>query len=594
MQALSTPNTSPVKRAASASFRQRCASALMHPVTLAALGVLLVNDLVFKALWPGAWAPGKLSDLAWMVFAPPVLAFVLSFATTGRAKAQRAAFIVAYAGLPLLYVAFNTFAPVHDAILFVLGLVGGDGPRSPLDPTDSIVIPVAMAAAIWVWRRPPLEAQSIRTRLALLAATAAALASVASSYGGDWGIEYFGETDYGTPGTSPFGGSHVSLDDGLTWKRTSERFIPTKRQQWIELDSNAAYMADSPNIIGIRRELDREDLRGVAFLVDSHHSIGEESKRELEQSSGVSSIWGIRITDYEILSSGEAIYSFEHLQSRGNKWIQALDKRDVYSRVITTRPLDVYYDDQSGNIIVAMGLQGLVVVAPDGTTTQVGVGRYSPTDFSFAGKLRTFIASLLHRKTAGNTGLAFLLTFSFAALALASPARSTRPRYFLAVAAAISAVLAIFVGAYPYVIEGGGYDMGAQYFVGILGLLTSGFGLIPFLLEPPASLLILCGLILLVVVQRLVRDEISRRQLLAIVAASIGMLLLIWVWALVLFETGPLIANFLAVILVGLAALGLWTYRRAGTTDDPSSFRPSSRAHWSWWPPSPTRTRDRG
>ena len=54
MQALSTPNASLVKRAASANFRQRCASALMHPVTLGSLGVLLVNDLLLKALWPGA------------------------------------------------------------------------------------------------------------------------------------------------------------------------------------------------------------------------------------------------------------------------------------------------------------------------------------------------------------------------------------------------------------------------------------------------------------------------------------------------------------------------------------------------------------
>ena len=86
MQALSTNKTSPAKRPVSPSFRQRCASALMHPVTLGALGVLLVNDLVFKAFWPGAWVPGKLSDLAWMVFAPPVLAFVLSFATTGAGR----------------------------------------------------------------------------------------------------------------------------------------------------------------------------------------------------------------------------------------------------------------------------------------------------------------------------------------------------------------------------------------------------------------------------------------------------------------------------------------------------------------------------
>ena len=559
MQAFSTNKTSPVNRAASDSFRQRCASALMHPVTLGALGVLLVNDLLFKALWPGAWVPGKLSDLAWMVFAPPVLAYILSFATTGRAKAQRAAFVAAYAGLPLLYVAFNTFQPVHDLVLQVLGRVGGEGPRSPLDPTDSIVIPVAMAAAIWVWRRPSLDARSLRTRLALLAATAAVLASVASSYGGDWGIEYLGETDYGTPGTSPSGGSYVSLDGGLTWKKTSERFVPTKRQQWIELDSDAIYIADSPNINGKRRELDREDLRGAAFIVDSHQFIGEESKRKVKQSSGVFSTWEIRITDYEIFSSGEVIYSFEHLQSRGNRWIQALDKRDVPSRVITTRPLDVYYDDQSGNIIVAMGLQGVVVIARDGTTTQVAVGRLSPTDFSFGGKVRTFFSSLLHGETVGNTGLAFLLTFSFAALALTSPARSTRSWYYLAVAAAISAVLAVFVGVYPHVVERPWDNMAPQIFFGILGVPFSVFG---FLLGWVASLFVVVGLVFLTIVRVIFLVRISRRQLLAIFVASIGMLLLIWVGALVLFETGPLIANSVAVGMVGLAAYGLWAHQK--------------------------------
>ena len=127
LHALSTHETSPVKRAASVGFRQRAASALMHPVTLGALGVLLINDLLFKALWPGAWIPGKLSDLAWMMFAPPVLAFLLSFLARRSAAGQRATFLLAYVGLPLLYAAFNTFAPVHDVVLRVLGVLAGTG-----------------------------------------------------------------------------------------------------------------------------------------------------------------------------------------------------------------------------------------------------------------------------------------------------------------------------------------------------------------------------------------------------------------------------------------------------------------------------------
>ena len=328
MQALSTPNTSLVKRAASASFRQRCASALMHPVTLGALAVLLVNDLLFKALWPGAWVPGKLSDLAWMMFAPPVLAYVLSFATLGRLRARRAAFVTAYAGLPLLYVAFNTFSPVHDVVLHVLGFVGGDGPRSPLDPTDSMVIPFAMAAAIWVWRRPPMKAESIRTRLALMAAFAAAFASVATSIAVEYGVEQVGRTASGTLVANFVGGSYESMDGGLTWTKTGEDLVPLQKRQWIELGEKAP--------------------------------------------SGIFSKGNIRITAHEVLmSSGDVVYSFGYLQSGGNRWMQALDKREIEDRVIATRPRDFFYDGQSGNLILAMGLQGVVVVAPDGTTTHV-------------------------------------------------------------------------------------------------------------------------------------------------------------------------------------------------------------------------------
>jgi hypothetical protein len=48
------------------------ADALLHPVTLAALSVLLINDHVLKAAWPGP-VTGKLSDLAGLVFFPILL-----------------------------------------------------------------------------------------------------------------------------------------------------------------------------------------------------------------------------------------------------------------------------------------------------------------------------------------------------------------------------------------------------------------------------------------------------------------------------------------------------------------------------------------
>ena len=120
-------------------FRRRAESALTHPATVAALGVLLLNDLLLKALWPHSWLTGKLSDLAWLVFAPPLLAFLLSFATRGNLRAQRLAFLVAYVGLPLLYAAFNTFDPVHELIMRGISLAGGaaGSPATPRTPSSS-------------------------------------------------------------------------------------------------------------------------------------------------------------------------------------------------------------------------------------------------------------------------------------------------------------------------------------------------------------------------------------------------------------------------------------------------------------------------
>lgn len=520
-------------------LQRQAGSALMHPVTLVALVVLLMNDLLFKALWPGAWGPGKLSDLTWMMFAPPVLAYILSFATQGSSQGQRVAFAVAYAGLPLLYAAFNTFEIVHDAILRVLGSVGGDGPRSPLDPTDSLVIPLAMVAALWVWRRPPLEVESIRARLALLGATAAGLASVATSYATDFGVRDVGRTASGTLGayTSPAyppNGSYKSKDGGLTWVRMADEFVPLETQEW--------------------RELEVKTPSGDVFIVDVVYAqiIREQSERELSEHelrdiTSVSRGQDDHLTAYGPSASREVVYSYEYLYGGGNRWMQALDKRDIEDRAIALGPYNLFYDDQSGNLIVAMGLQGVVVVASDGTSTRVAVGPYSPTDFSLASKVRTLLGSLLHRDTVVFTGLAFLLTFSFAALTLPV---STWPRFCFALAAAISAFLALSAGVYPQVLEAPWESGRGRQVVGNMALLLSGFGLLPLIL----------------VIVGLAFAQVSRRQVLAVAAATIGMLPLIALGALVLFEKGAGTASLVAVGLVGLASLGLWAYQKRTQT----------------------------
>ena len=387
-----------------------------------------------------------------------------------------------------------------------------------------------------------MPSQSIRTRLALLAAIAAALASVATSYSTDWGITSIGRTPSGTIGANvgtdypTSSGLYESIDGGLTWTKTSEDYVTLGRQDWSELE------VKTPS--------------GDVFIVDGKDPqiVKERSERELsaQEWRDLTLRWGPddHFTVFGASAFREVIYSYEYLLSGGNRWKQALDNKEVEGRVITTRVRDLFYDDQSGNLIVAMGLQGVVVVAPDGMATRVAVGRYSPSDFSFVNKVRTYFESLLLWETAMYTGVAFLLAFSFAALGLVGPASSTSPRWCFASAAAISAILAIFLGVYPQVLEKPWASDGGIELVGNLALLLSGLGLFPLLLA-------IAGLVL---------TRSSLRQLLAVVAATIGMLALIVVGALVLFETGTGIANLAAVALVGLATLGLWAYRKPTQT----------------------------
>ncbi|HEY3437513.1 MAG TPA: hypothetical protein VGK35_07480 [Actinotalea sp.] len=61
---------------------------LVHPVTCAALLLLVVNDHVLKAAY-GSWWTGKLSDVAWLVVAPPLLGVVVTLALAATRGGRR-------------------------------------------------------------------------------------------------------------------------------------------------------------------------------------------------------------------------------------------------------------------------------------------------------------------------------------------------------------------------------------------------------------------------------------------------------------------------------------------------------------------------
>ena len=354
----------------SENFRGHCASALTHPVTVAAVVVLLLNDGLFKSLWPDSWVTGKLSDLAWVVFASPLLAFVLSLFLCRRLFGRRATIIIAYVGLPVLYAAFNTFTPVHDRILWGLSLVAGGTAGSPLDHTDSLVIPVGLGIAVWVWRRRAVDPGRLRVRLALLAAGVATFASVATSYT----LPVTGIRSIGVAGD---GAIMAAADDDVD------------RLQYSSRDGGFTWEPYSwpPNIVWGGEYI--ETPRGVFLIHDTD------------------------ILVFTVDGDWVPVYSAAYLQEDANVWVQEQSTTQFVRKEIGTRPYSITYDERSGNLIAAMGLQGVVVGSPDGRWSHVAVGDYSPTDFSLRGKGLVLISNF-------NFWLiAFVLSLSMTEIALA-------------------------------------------------------------------------------------------------------------------------------------------------------------------------------
>ncbi len=89
----------------------------------------------------------------------------------------------------------------------------------------------------------------------------------------------------------------------------------------------------------------------------------------------------------------EIVYSAEHLRTSSNRWFQAKETRHLGHRKLALGPSAIAYDHHSGNVIVAMGILGVAVGAPDGRWTPAAVDTYSPIAISNSRKVSALLSS---------------------------------------------------------------------------------------------------------------------------------------------------------------------------------------------------------
>ncbi|WP_344925667.1 hypothetical protein, partial [Streptosporangium carneum] len=207
---------------------------LGHPVTVIAVFVLLVNDHVLKGLWPGP-VTGKLSDVAGLFVAPPLLALVRvpPLAATVATGVGFALVKSTEAGAALASHAWSLLA----------------GPSRVLaDPSDLAALP-ALGLAWLVWRRCRSGHAVRRARalivvpVALVAVTATSQAtpppSAVSALADSEAITVF--LDYDSHGKV------VSRDGGRTWNRRPDpTSSPAPTPTPIPQGATSACLPDEP------------------------------------------------------------------------------------------------------------------------------------------------------------------------------------------------------------------------------------------------------------------------------------------------------------------------------------------------------------
>ena len=357
-------------------FRQKAASALTHPVTVGSLAILLLNDVLFKSLWPHAWFTGKLSELAWLVLALPLLAILLSLLVRANLLSGRASFFIVYIGLPLLYLAYNTFEVGHHWILWGISVASGGTAGSPQDVIDALVIALAWAIALWVWHRGPVPGRTLRMRGVLLVAAVVFLVGVAYSNPAQVqgvtsvGIDKSGSVHAPAHGDRDF--SYYSVDGGVTWK-------PEKDERYD--------IAWGGSVV--------ETPRGRNVLEGPEINSIDVDGQQIEVIYPVAS-----------LGQGTIIWTQEHETGR------------FRSREIADQPSRILSDSPSDNVIPALGHQGVLVGTPDGGSIDTAVGPFTPADFSFISKTWNLLSSLQFWTAAmalslSMTGAALILSRSW-------------------------------------------------------------------------------------------------------------------------------------------------------------------------------------
>jgi hypothetical protein len=311
------------------AFRRALLS-LSHPVSVLGIIVVLLNDHWWRRAAP-SWLTGKIGDFAWLLFAPFLLAALLAWLLPQR---ERLVGSVAIIGVGLIFGLAKTVPAFHALTIDVLEFMTGWPNVLRLDPTDLLALP-ALLIAWWIWRQSATRSIRLPDRGWVLLPLAV-LATMADSAQANYGVNCLEQKEGVILAVSSYS-SYASRDGGLTWTES-------------DIESETRYCRLEENeVVGPDNNLQR-----FRFTANG----------QVDRSDDGGQTWQ---AEYLLQDVTEAQQVYVGQNQRGNP-------------SVVSGALDAVIDASTGNLIIGVGYQGVLVRTPDGTWQAIGVGQYQPID----------------------------------------------------------------------------------------------------------------------------------------------------------------------------------------------------------------------
>jgi hypothetical protein len=339
---------------------------LAHPVTLVALATLLVNDHLLKAAWPGI-VTGKLSDVAGLVLAPPLLA-TLVLLVAPRAP-TRAVAVLAMAAVGTAFAIVKTVPGAAAVASSAWSVLNGPSVVRP-DVTDLLALPsLALAWLAFTRARDRPAPGQVTRALRLAVVLPVALAGVAATSAPYVRVEVATGVGPGVGGDTVIlvGRDAVTATshDGLTWQKPDPETAPSSAgQQPCPVPSARCPNYDPTATVVARMP------RSMACARDACYRVVAGALR-IEESSDGGTIW---TTAWSVSDLQRARYATV-LSSRA-RWDQRYTgnvRADLSCRTVYAVPT-------SGVVVAACGLVGFVRRDAAGHWAMIGfTGDHSET-----------------------------------------------------------------------------------------------------------------------------------------------------------------------------------------------------------------------